>query len=270
MDAAVSRYNRGAADRSPTMHPLRRPLRLLRLLPHLALGLWQAATRLPAVPPPRTEREWATVRNWHRRALEHIGIDVRIHGTPATGPALFVANHVSWLDIGTLSTVVDAGFIGKQELARWPVLGFLIRRGGTIFIERGGRGAAASAAEEMTRRLARGERVAVFPEGTTSDGSEVRRFHPRLLEAAQRTGVPVQPVALVYDSPDAAFVDDEPFLRHLWRILARPRTGVDVWLLPPIVPAGHDRSTLAREARAAIAAAVDGPPTAGVETAGAG
>lgn len=249
------------------MRPYRRLLRLLRLLPHLALGLWQAATRLPADPPPRTEREWATVRNWHRRALALIGVEVRIHGAPATGPTLFVSNHVSWLDIGTLSTIVDAGFIGKHELARWPVLGFLIRRGGTIFIERGGRGAAANAAVEMTRRLERGERVAVFPEGTTTDGSHVRRFHPRLFEPAQRTGVPIQPVALIYDSPDAAFVDDKPFLRHLWRILAQPRIGVDVWLLPPIEPAGRDRRALAREAQAAIDAAVRGLPAPGAEVA---
>lgn len=239
---------------------LRRLLRLLRLLPHLAVGLWRAATRLPAQPPPRTEPEWATVREWHRRALELVGVEVRIHGTPATGATLFVSNHVSWLDIGALSTVVDAGFIGKQELARWPVLGFLIRRGGTIFIDRGNHDAASRVADEMTRRLARGDRVAVFPEGTTSDGSDVRRFHPRLLEAAQRTGVPVQPVALVYDSPCAAFIDDEPFLRHLWRILGQPGIGVDVWLLPPIEPAGRDRRALAREAQAVIGEAVRGLP----------
>lgn len=244
------------------MRLCRRLLRLLRLLPHLAVGLWRAATRLPAQPPPRTEPEWATVRNWHRRALELMGVEVRIHGAPSTGPTLFVSNHVSWLDIGTLSTVVDAGFIGKQELARWPVLGFLIRRGGTIFIERGGRDAATNAAVEMTRRLARGERVAVFPEGTTSDGSDVRRFHPRLFEPAQRTGVPVQPVALAYDSPCAAFIDDEPFLRHLWRVLAQPRIGVDVWLLPPIDPAGRDRRTVAGQAQAVIGDTLRGLPAA--------
>lgn len=244
------------------MRLCRRLLRLLRLLPHLAVGLWHAATRLPAQPPPRTEAEWATVRNWHRRALELLGVEVRIHGTPATGPTLFVSNHVSWLDIGTLSTVVDAGFIGKHELARWPVLGFLIRRGGTIFIERGGRGAAANAADEMGRRLERGERVAVFPEGTTSDGSHVRRFHPRLFEAARHARVPVQPVALVYDNAAAAFIDEEPFLRHLWRVLGEPGIGVDVRLLPPIEPAGRDRRALAREARAVIGDAMRGPRAA--------
>lgn len=251
------------------MRLCRRLLRLLRLLPHLAAGLWQAATRLPADPPPRTGREWATVRNWHRRTLELIGVDVRIHGVPAAGPTLFVSNHVSWLDIGTLSTVVDAGFIGKHELARWPVLGFLIRRGGTIFIERGGPGAADNVADEMTRRLARGERVAVFPEGTTTDGTRLRRFHPRLFEPARRTGVPVQPVALAYDSPCAAFVDDEPFLRHLWRVLAQPRIGVDVWLLPPIEPDGRDRRALAAAAQAAIGDALPGALAVGTERAAA-
>ncbi|PSQ91129.1 MAG: 1-acyl-sn-glycerol-3-phosphate acyltransferase, partial [Proteobacteria bacterium SW_6_67_9] len=195
------------------MRALRRTYRLLRLMPHLARGMYLARTRLPRQPPPRTEAEWATVRNWHRRALAIAGVTPRIHGTPVQGPALFVANHVSWLDISVMSTVVDAGFIGKRELASWPVLGVLIRRGGTIFVARDGRDGGRAAADEMALRLRRGERVAVFPEGTTSRGADMRRFHPRLFEAARLAGVPIQPVALGYDHPRAPFVDDEPQLQ---------------------------------------------------------
>jgi len=242
------------------MRALRRFGRLLRLIPHLFVGLWHAWSRLPADPPPRTEPEWRTVRNWHRRALEIIGLDVHLHGEKADGPVLFISNHVSWLDISALASVIDAGFIGKKELESWPVLGFLIARGGTIFIERGARDAAARASEEMTRRLERGERVAVFPEGTTTRGGDIRRFHPRLFDAALRTGHPVQPVALAYDDPLAAFVDDDPFVNHLWRILGQPRIRLDVWLLPPIDPAGLDRRKLARAAETAVAGVVRGLP----------
>ena len=244
------------------MRPPRRLVRLLLLIPHIARGVWQAATRLPRVPPPRTEAEWSTVRNWHQRALEITGVEVHVHGSAVQGPVLFVSNHVSWLDISALSTVVDAGFIGKKELERWPVLGFLISRGGTIYIERGGRDAATRAATEMARRLQRGERVAVFPEGTTSRGTDVRRFHPRLFEAARAAGVPIQPVAVVYDSRHAPFVDRDTFLGHLWRILGEPHMRVDVHLLPPMSAAGLDRRTLARQAEHAVRRVVHGLPAA--------
>lgn len=235
------------------MRLLRRVARLARLLLHLARGVWLAATRMPRDPPPRTEAQWRLVRWWHRRALELLGVEARIHGRPLDGPVLFVANHVSWLDISALLTITDAGFIGKRELRDWPVIGLLIRRGGTIFIDRGGPGAAAGAATEMIRRLRRRERVAVFPEGTTTRGDHLRRFHPRLFDAALQTGSPVQPIALRYDHPAAAFVDDEPFLGSLWRVLGEPCLRVDVTVLPPIPPAGLDRRQLAQRAQAAIA-----------------
>lgn len=242
---------------------IRRLYRLARLLPHLFVGLWHAATRLPEDPPPRTEFQWRTVRQWHRRLLRLAGVRLRIHGTPAAAPALFAANHVSWLDIGALASVLDAGFIGKRELQHWPVLGFLITRGGTIYIDRGGRGAAANVSEQMGRRLAQGDCVTVFPEGTTTNGADIRRFHPRLFEPARQTGAPVQPIALVYSDPVAAFVEDVPFLRHLWRVLAAPRITVDVWLLPPIPTQGLGRRALARLAEQAVADVVRGiPPTA--------
>lgn len=231
----------------------RRLFRLCRLLPHLLHGLWLAATRMPRQPPPRTEAQWQLVRWWHGRLLELLGIRVRIQGQARPGPVLFVANHVSWVDISALLTCIDAGFIGKRELRDWPVLGLLIRRGGTIFIERGGRGAAATAVEEMVLRLDRGDRAAVFPEGTTSPGDSVRRFHPRLFDAALRTGAPVQPVALRYGRTDLAFVDDEPFLRNLWRLLGERDVWLEVELLPAVEPDGHDRRRLAETTQRQIA-----------------
>ncbi len=230
---------------------------MTRLLLHLARGIRWARSRLPANPPPRTGPEWRTVRRWHRQALEFAGIRVRIHGRRVDGPALFVSNHVSWLDIGVLSTVIDAGFVGKAELKDWPLLGFLIVRGGTIFIRRGARDAAANAAAEIARRLSRGDSAAVFPEGTTSRGGDaMRRFHPRLFEGARRTGTRVQPVALVYDHPLAAFVDDESFWKHLWRLLGEPVIHADAYLLPPIETGGRDRRSIAAEAETAVARVV--------------
>lgn len=249
------------------MRGLRCTARALRLIPHILRGVYLTATRLPRQPPPQTEHQWATVRAWHRRALAIAGVDTTIHGEGVDGPALFVANHVSWLDIGVLSTIVDAGFIGKRDLASWPVLGFLIRRGGTIFVDRDGRDAGTAAAEEMARRLQRGERVVVFPEGTTSRGDDVRRFHPRLFEAARIAGVPVQPVALRYDNPRAPFVDNVAFVPHLLGILGEPRIHAELELLEPIDPSGLDRRGIARRAQEAIRTTVRGDTPEPVEPA---
>jgi 1-acyl-sn-glycerol-3-phosphate acyltransferase len=233
------------------MRLFRRLFRLCRLVPHVLRGVWDSATILPPDRPPRGEAEWHTVRRWFVKALQLVGVEVRLHGTPAQGATLFVSNHVSWLDIGALNTVIDAGFIGKSELRDWPVLGFLIARGGTVFIERGGAGAAQNATREMVERLGQGDRVAVFPEGTTTRGT-MRRFHPRLFEAARVTGVPVQPVALRYDNPAAPFVDDVSFLSHLWGILGERRITVDVHLLTPVETTARDRRTIARTAESSI------------------
>ncbi len=233
------------------MRLFRRLFRLCRLIPHVAKGVWDSATLLPAGRPPRGEQEWHTVRRWFAKALRIVGVEVRLHGEPVQGAAVFVSNHISWLDIGALNTVIDAGFIGKSELRHWPVLGFLIARGGTVFIERGGAGAAANATREMAERLGQGDRVALFPEGTTTNGT-MRRFHPRLFEAARVTGAPIQPVAVRYDNDAAPFVDDETFMSHLWGLLGEPRISVDVWLLPPIATAERDRRSIARDAETAI------------------
>jgi 1-acyl-sn-glycerol-3-phosphate acyltransferase len=233
------------------MRLLRRLSRIARLIPHILVGLWRAATILPRNRPPRGRREWDTVRRWIYRALDIVGVEVRVHGQLPDGPALVVSNHISWLDLGALIPVVDAGFIGKSELAHWPLLGFIIARGGTVFIDRRGNDSAARITREMIHRLQQGDRVAVFPEGMTNRGP-LRRFHPRLFEAARATGVPIQPVALRYDNDVVPFVDHIGFLPHLWRVLGERRITVDVWLLDPILTGDRDRRSIARSAEAAV------------------
>jgi len=230
---------------------------MCRAVLHMLRGMWWARTRLPATPPPRTDDQWALVRRWHHGGLSILGVRVHIHGEPAERPVLFVSNHISWVDIPAMLTVIDAGFVGKSELRTWPGLGLLIVRGGTIFIERGGRDAAASANMEMARRLAAGGSAAVFPEGTTTrGGNATRRFHPRLFEAARSTGARVQPIAITYDNPATAFVDNDRFLSHFWRLLGEREVNCHVHLLPPIETAGRDRRSIAAQAERAIRAAV--------------
>jgi lyso-ornithine lipid O-acyltransferase len=201
-------------------------------------------------------------RRWYRRALELSGVEVRCDGQPLPGPALVVANHVSWLDIPVLGSVMDVRFLSKVEVARWPVIGLLARRNGTLFIHRG-----AHHSERIVRDISdvlnQGHQVVIFPEATTTGGREVRRFHPRLFAAAVDTLTPVQPVALDYgrgdgDTPPvAAYFGGDWFVLHAWRILRKPRTVVHVHL-PPALPVaeGTTRRQLADAARKAVVAAL--------------
>ncbi|MDZ7829290.1 MAG: lysophospholipid acyltransferase family protein [Halofilum sp. (in: g-proteobacteria)] len=243
------------------MRIFRQTFRMCLAVVQLVRGMWWAKTKMPATPPPQTDEQWALVRKWHRQGLAIVGVHVHIHGERAERPVLFVSNHISWVDISALLTVIDAGFVGKAELARWPGLGLLIVRGGTIFIERGGRDAAANANTEMARRLEAGGSAAVFPEATTTRGGDaMRRFHPRLFDAARRTGARVQPIAITYDNPTVPYVDNEHFLHHFWRLLAEREVNCHIHLLPPIETAGRDRRSIAAEAEAAIGAIVRAQP----------
>lgn len=239
------------------MRIFRQIFRMTLALLHLVQGMWWAKTRMPADPPPRTDAQWALVRRWHRRGLKIVGVRVHVHGERAERPVLFVSNHISWIDISALLTVIDAGFVGKSELRDWPGLGLVIVRGGTIFIERGQREAATQVTTELARRLASGGSAAVFPEATTSRGGEaMRRFHSRLFEAARQTGARVQPIAITYDSPLAPYVDNDHFLGHFWRILGERRIHCHVHLLTPIETEGRDRRSICKEAEAAVRAVV--------------
>lgn len=200
----------------------------------------------------------AVVRWWHGRACRALAVSVRVAGGEPASAVLLAANHVSWLDIPVLGSLAPTGFVSKAEVAGWPFLGWLAAVGGTHFIPRGGHQAGAIAGA-IRRRLAAGECVAIFPEGTTTDGTRLRPFFPRLFAAAVEAAAPVQPVALAYPfaggvHPTVAFIDDETFPAHLWRVLGGPAIEAEVRFCPPLPARTTDRRSLAREAREAIAA----------------
>lgn len=184
------------------------------------------------------------------------------------GPALIVANHVSWLDVYVLNAGVPARFVAKSETRGWPVVGSIAERFGSIFIVRSSVRDAARVARQVRDALRSGDRVVVFPEATTTDGSELRRFHHAMFQAAVDAGVPVQPVALRYSdahgrrSDAAAFVDDMTFGESLLRVLAEPRVRVQLSFGEPISVAGRTRRELARLAHGFVADALALPSTA--------
>lgn len=247
------------------MSHLRRLIRLPLLLLHLLLAVLVTLAlgrRDPSgLPTPRFRR---VIMAWYRGLCRILGVRIRVSGRPLEGPVLMVANHVSWLDIPVIGAHAAAGFLSKSEVRHWPVIGWLARFNATLFIRRGEHGAAEAVTRAMAEQLGRGGTVLVFPEGTTTDGTRVRRFHRRLFAAARRAGCPVQPVALRYHlRPDgrpgaAPFVGGEHFLRHALRILGEPGLEVDLVFASPLPASEQEPRVLAREAEAAVTRGVCG------------
>ena len=235
--------------------------RLSLLLLHVLAGIWLSLNikkiRLAdgkTLPDPRP------VSRWSARALKIMGIRIIDHGKPPSNPGLVVANHISWVDIPVINSLTGAAFLSKNSIRYWPVIGWFAAASGTIFIRRG-KHEAQQVSNAIAERLLEKRNLAIFPEGTTSDGSKVRRFFPRLFAAAIKTGSPVIPIALRYTSegkPDKhiPYIKGRSFLAILFGILARKESKVHVYFCDPILPSGQDRRSLANLSRSTLQAAL--------------
>lgn len=203
------------------------------------------------------------VRWWHRRLVQTLDITVQRDGTLVSG-CLLIGNHVSWLDIPILGAEGEITFLAKADVAAWPVIGWLARLAGTRFIARGAHQADA-VAQQLTADLAAQRTVMLFPEGTTTDGRTLGRFHPRLFAIAQQPGVRVQPVAIRYRhretlalDGDAPYTGDDSLLANLGRLIRHPGLVATVQFLEPISAAeGCSRRALAEQTRCAILTALE-------------
>ena len=194
----------------------------------------------------------ALQRVWCRAALAALGVRLEVEGEASADCELLVANHVSWLDVVALSAVRPDVFVCKQEIAAWPVIGRLLRGTGTHFMRRGSARAAYRTMRELSMRLAIGEQIAVFPEGTTSSGADVLPFRTALLQSALNAHCPIRPVALAYTSEAAVYTGDTRFVDSLWAVAGVPALRVRVALLPRIASTGIARRHAAALAREAI------------------
>jgi 1-acyl-sn-glycerol-3-phosphate acyltransferase len=179
-----------------------------------------------------------------RGACWCLGLRVSCHGEPSPQPTLFVSNHVSWCDIPVLGGVLPLTFLSKSEVGQWPLIGWLARQAGTLFIKRGS-AKASGIADQVADLLGGGQSVMIFPEGTTSTGMTVLPFHGRLLRSAQVAGVPIQPVSIVYRRHGALdhlapFINDDGFASHLGRLLGKSPPTVDILLHPPLAVSGEE------------------------------
>jgi len=250
-----------APPRVQTSTP-RRVARAARVLVHVIEGVATTSLVFPFAAPARRR---ALVQRWSARLLNMLGVDCRVHGRLGVdgGNVLIVANHVSWLDIFVLNAICPERFVAKAELARWPLVGNLVRGSGTLFIERARRRDTHRVSRTVTDALARGDVVALFPEGTTSDGAGVLPFKSSLLQSIVDAGGHVQPLALRYRTPDGArstapaYVGDETFMASFWRVCGLRALNVELFPLPRVPAAGRHRRAVAGDAEAAIRRALD-------------
>jgi len=224
----------------------------------LALGASGPAGRLPVL--------------FHRALLRLFEVRVTVLGAlPRDRPALVLANHVSWLDIPVLGAVAPLSFVAKSEVAGWPLIGLLARLQRTVFIDRARRTHTAAVNAQVAARLAAGEAVVLFPEGTTSDGNRVLPFRASLVGAARAAlaapgldRIDLQPLAVGYvrrdglpvtrrERPAIAWYGDMELAPHLAAFLRGGPLDAVVVLGDPIpFDAASDRKRATAEAEAAV------------------
>lgn len=203
---------------------------------------------------------------WPRRFLYWVGrsagMRAQVVGRPLSSHVLFVANHLSWLDIMLVAGASGTAFVSKEEVSRWPVIGWLAGLNNSVFVARTDRHAVRGQADALRNALASGQPVALFPEGTTDGGPELLPFRASLLAALfpPLPRVKVQPVAIDYGpaAHDIAWIGEESAGANVKRILSRPGTvPVTIRFLAPIDPTqARDRKALAEAARAQIGEAL--------------
>ncbi|MGR4878732.1 lysophospholipid acyltransferase family protein [Streptomyces sp. LARHCF249] len=238
------------------------PLAVLRLCTAVLLILAGILGAPPVRLLPARPRH-AVVRAWSAALVRAFGIRITVHGSPGRGGGrLIVANHISWLDIPLVAAVLPCRMLAKSDIRAWPVLGPLAGQAGTLFIERERIRALPATVEAITRALLAGDRVTVFPEGSTWCGRAQGAFRRAAFQAALDARVPVQPVRLAYQRCDGeaagepAFVGDDPLTASLWRIARARGVRAEVTLLPRIPPGRYpDRRDLAAAAQTAITSA---------------
>ena len=237
---------------------LRAVWRLARCVVHSLHGLSIVLLRFGGL---EAVQRHARIRWWALKMLRLMGITMQVEGAVHPGGTLLVANHISWLDITALHAVVpQARFVSKADVKAWPLLSQLADAANTLYLERERKRDALRVVHLVAQALTAGEIVAVFPEGTTSDGRTLLPFHANLLQAAIATGTTVQPVALRFsDAHDAVsraveFVGATTLVESLWRVACAERLVAHVTLLPARRNAEADRRALAQALRDDIAA----------------
>lgn len=247
-----------AASRTKVANGIRRCQRMIRIAAHLSSGLGTVSLLFPRYGQMQRNRQ---VNRWSYRLTRILGLHIKVCGTPpkATQQALILANHISWVDIFALNAISTARFVAKSEVGSWPLIGRLCKGTGTLFIERSNKRDTARLNHEIIAALQAGQNIAVFPEGTSSDGTSLHPFRSSLLQPAIACQTTIQPVYLRYldatgnPSRAAAYCDDISFGASMWKLLASKGITVELHYLEPMtVACTDDRRELTKQIEAQI------------------
>lgn len=179
-------------------------------------------------------------QKWMQNVTKVIGMRLKIVGEVPQNEqsALWVSNHITWLDIPVIGSA-GAAFLSKAEVRKWPVIGWLGNKGGTVFIQRGGKNASQKASQEIAEKINAGDNILVFPEGTTGPGNNVSSFYARVFAPALEHKLRVQPIAIQYFNHKGEYQSNlawsnESFMTNLIRVLGEPNIEVVLTFLPLI------------------------------------
>lgn len=232
------------------------------LIIHILWALIQIPVLLIVMP----SRRHRMIQSWAQRLLYILQVKLEVEYAeedPFNQSALWVANHISWLDIHVINAVSPVTFVAKSEVASWPIFGFLARAIDTIFIHRERITDLRRVLNEMTERLSQGRAVCIFPEGTSSEGRQVLPFKSNLFQAAVNAKVSVLPIAIQYQlggqfTTHTAFIGDMGLVESIRLIMDHPGITARLRFLKGIDP-HEDRQILMRTAHEAIAGVVQAP-----------
>ena len=246
--------------------------RMARVGWHLVSGCTQIAIFFGRSSPEQKQRR---IQNWSAQLLAACGMKIKVVGDinslPKATGRFWVSNHVSWLDIFAINAVQPMRFVGKDDIQTWPVIGWLVARSDTIFISRSNRNAALAANDIISNALQQGANIAIFPEGTSTDGHQLKPFKHSLFQAPISAQVPVQTLCVRYPmengelNPAPAYHGDISIWQTLVSLLQQPQSLVEVHILAGVETNDVSRQQLSALAQAQIAQCLEQYKVATVE-----
>ncbi len=228
--------------------PARQLKRVTGLIKIINEGFW-LAYRGGAFRTPNQLEHTRLVRYFCRQLCHVMNLQVTVHAPVPKQHALWVGNHVSWLDIGVIGSQARIFFLAKAEVQHWPIFGKLAQAGGTLFIQRGS-GDSVVVKQQITGFLNQKIPILFFPEATTTDGRVVKRLHGKLLSSAIDTQTPIQPVVLCYVNSQGQldkvvpYINEQSFLENFMNVLKLEKIQAHLLPLEAISPIGHDIDSL--------------------------
>jgi len=225
---------------------------------HTLYGVFVAGIILPRLDPRRRNR---VISSWSASLLNLLNIKVIAEGVvpqQELSNTMFVANHISWVDIHALNSVHTTRFIAKSEIRQWPVFGFFATSVNTLFIDREKRHEAGKVVDITRKALQAGDCICFFPEGTTTDGTEIKPFKGSLLQAAIEAGSEVRPFSIHY--PDAengvntemSYWGEMSLIESMRNVIRQKQATVVLRFAEPINAADYDRRNLTSMTREII------------------